>query len=150
MNPWRRTGFNPSVGILGVQARQRALGWCRISRFQSLGRDSGCSSLWTLPSVLEYTFVSIPRSGFWVFKLSHPLAFLGVSVSFNPSVGILGVQARLPYYLHVIVISFQSLGRDSGCSSQHTDGSGGQHHQVSIPRSGFWVFKRASDRNCSL
>ena len=37
--------------------------------------------------------VSIPRSGFWVFKPVIVLPGSSNCVSFNPSVGILGVQA---------------------------------------------------------
>ena len=87
--------------------------------FQSLGRDSGCSSQPGADTVLGEAEVSIPRSGFWVFKLSKRAALLpGLNTfqslgrdsgcssankstgagaagrSFNPSVGILGVQAR--------------------------------------------------------
>ena len=85
--------------------------------FQSLGRDSGCSSrqLWrvtgtrwsvSIPrsgfwvfkheppsSAMSDTSVSIPRSGFWVFKLCDLCLAVICYSSFNPSVGILGVQA---------------------------------------------------------
>ena len=64
--------------------------------------------------------VSIPRSGFWVFKLEKPLP---------------GTVQR-----H----RFQSLGRDSGCSSGNEPREERQGQDVSIPRSGFWVFKPAS------
>ena len=69
---------------------QRVIG---AYRFQSLGRDSGCSSL----------------EGDYETETSYH--------RFNPSVGILGVQAPQRY-------QFPRL-----------------HIQVSIPRSGFWVFK---------
>ena len=140
--------FNPSVGILGVQA-----GWCTYGKpgaswFQSLGRDSGCSSGPTgtresvtadsfNPSVgilgvqafgrrfvlAALRFVSIPRSGFWVFKpAGTPAKPAGCSW-------------------------FQSLGRDSGCSSFRVRRMSGSVVCVSIPRSGFWVFKPLS---CAL
>ena len=85
--------FNPSVGILGVQAPRRRLGTRTTRPFQSLGRDSGCSS----------------DAQEWV---------------------------------SAIVRKFQSLGRDSGCSSQHFGFGGFASDDVSIPRSGFWVFKQ--------
>ena len=87
--------FNPSVGILGVQATKKfhhmlegglfqslgrdsgcsSLTVCGLkvglALFQSLGRDSGCSSSWDVNGKATIPAVSIPRSGFWVFKLSH-------------------------------------------------------------------------------
>ena len=39
------------------------------AKFQSLGRDSGCSSTEDMVEKFEAWAVSIPRSGFWVFKL---------------------------------------------------------------------------------
>ena len=86
-------GFNPSVGILGVQA---------------LGTKGDSQVL---------SRVSIPQSGFWVFK--HILSRV-VSLelpSFNPSVGILGVQAKVLKVQPSRRRWFQSLSRDSGCSS---------------------------------
>ncbi len=62
-------------------------------------------------------YVSIPRSGFWVFKLCLPVLSSADHPRFNPSVGILGVQAR----------------------DLETANKALAH--VSIPRSGFWVFK---------
>ena len=134
--------------------------------FQSLGRDSGCSSEWQGASDEYVHSVSIPRSGFWVFKLepgTGPTGEATVSIprsgfwvfkpccrtstrgndlkfqslgrdsgcsstsrrwirlrkrqSFNPSVGILGVQARRTWWRNSRPGPFQSLGRDSGCSS---------------------------------
>ena len=111
--------FNPSVGILGVQASSVSSWKARWGSFQSLSRDSGCSSACWRRSSAWPTPVSIPQSGFWVFKPpARPRSRRGLW-SFNPSVGILGVQAfaflHLPFGVRV----------------------------VSIPQSGFWVFKRA-------
>ena len=91
------SSFNPSVGILGVQADGAIDDLVTLVEFQSLGRDSGCSSFAPVrpapaqvdcfnPSVgilgvqacsrnesfLVISIVSIPRSGFWVFKLRCP------------------------------------------------------------------------------
>ena len=89
----REPSFNPSVGILGVQA--------------------ACSEC-GLPF---YSLVSIPRSGFWVFKRPARPAATAATPRFNPSVGILGVQAALKDCNVGKKPLFQSLGRDSGCSS---------------------------------
>ena len=142
----------------------------RGSMFQSLGRDSGCSSLNRIMDGNVSLIVSIPRSGFWVFKRTEGKRGQTPTRGFNPSVGILGVQAPPERPEHALNPQFQSLGRDSGCSS-HQDGqtreterkfqslgrdSGcssptrptptGQAHAVSIPRSGFWVFKLIASR----
>ena len=112
------TGFNPSVGILGVQAPHRHSSRQPQNEFQSLGRDSGCSSLADRMVAYHVAVVSIPRSGFWVFKHGQDSH---------------GPQGRA---------GFQSLGRDSGCSSLHRRDGLAAAADVSIPRSGFWVFKR--------
>ena len=66
--PWG-TGFNPSVGILCVQ------------------------TLWAKAQELEAKVVSIPRSGFCVFRPSSSACCSVISCTcFNPSVGILCVQ----------------------------------------------------------
>ena len=120
----RRPGrsFNPSVGILGVQACASSYQTQRKWQFQSLGRDSGCSSRQHPQRQTRQPRVSIPRSGFWVFKQKRQQLDI----------------AKLR--------KFQSLGRDSGCSS----GSHGDNlvlwPTVSIPRSGFWVFKHHVQR----
>ena len=87
--------------------------------------------------------VSIPRSGFWVFKPALRAVLVSQSASFNPSVGILGVQAQSNVHLRYHHDLFQSLGRDSGCSSVDFYGRSFSEFAVSIPRSGFWVFKPA-------
>ena len=142
---WSWRSFNPSVGILGVQASSGGMRPQAMSEFQSLGRDSGCSSLQGRPDQL---------GDIW---------------RYNPSVGILGVQARCPSLETLPSTKFQSLGRDSGCSSLpdndkethplefqslgrdsgcSSDGAGALRRRrlpVSIPRSGFWVFKLRRD-----
>ena len=133
--------FNPSVGILSVQACElwRYLGQREV--FQSLGRDSGCSSeqYYIVPACAFV--VSIPRSGFWVFKLTGKTRQTRGKFGFNPSVGILGVQAPPILGETSEFYTFQSLGRDSGCSSISAKEDYAQGLEVSIPRSGFWVFK---------
>ena len=111
------TSFNPSVGILGVQA----------GRAPRPRRSEGT--------------VSIPRSGFWVFKPRNTPANVLLYGSFNPSVGILGVQAEYGDLAPGTSWQFQSLGRDSGCSSPKGTPCRAWAMPVSIPRSGFWVFK---------
>ena len=86
--------------------------------------------------------VSIPRSGFWVFKRQSAALSSRPLTRFNPSVGILGVQAAIASSISRLANEFQSLGRDSGCSSRSSSATGRMVGQVSIPRSGFWVFKR--------
>ena len=85
--------------------------------FQSLGRDSGCSSGDDYQPAICFLAVSIPRSGFWVFKLVDETGRILAGNRFNPSVGILGVQAERLSFPHGDLVLFQSLGRDSGCSS---------------------------------
>ena len=168
--------FNPSVGILGVQAATPARLPHHGDRFQSLGRDSGCSSGEIRHGKRLALQVSIPRSGFWVFKqfLVHLrqqcLQFQSLgrdsgcssssqtsersvcTLSFNPSVGILGVQATPADVEQGRSHWFQSLGRDSGCSSSTSPPCRSCAALVSIPRSGFWVFKQqvgtAPERRC--
>ena len=114
--------------------------------FQSLGRDSGCSSDSGWRGDVSSARVSIPRSGFWVFKRRRRWPPRRRPASFNPSVGILGVQAWLAIKASSGNVEFQSLGRDSGCSSEVTPDVLDQLVQVSIPRSGFWVFKLDLDK----
>ena len=110
--------FNPSVGILGVQAHDKMI------------------------KALLQSHVSIPQSGFWVFKpFPVPLPQRRPS-RFNPSVGILGVQAATMRVHRASPNTFQSLSRDSGCSSQRTGSGRRRRNTVSIPQSGFWVFKQ--------
>ena len=113
-------GFNPSVGILGVQAgqaggtaAQRASGASFNPSVGILGVQAAAVRGAGDPSRI----VSIPRSGFWVFKLGPSCPRPRRRRGFNPSVGILGVQATMPISTPNHSSGFQSLGRDSGCSS---------------------------------
>ena len=142
-----RRSFNPSVGILGVQAVDQNDYSGSVGVFQSLSRDSGCSSPYVCRGKSVGRGVSIPRSGFWVFKPVERRFNLISQICFNPSVGILGVQARQQQPGAAADPQFQSLGRDSGCSSSWDWLARKRSLVVSIPRSGFWVFKRSG---CSL
>ena len=141
--------FNPSVGILGVQAASFRPQSLSISLFQSLGRDSGCSSQAISIVAIIVSIVSIPRSGFWVFKPSSCGGSQPELPRFNPSVGILGVQASSAVRPAFVSPLFQSLGRDSGCSSKRVGGGLSGGVAVSIPRSGFWVFKLKTKGKCN-
>jgi len=91
------TGFNPSVGILFIQApKVSGLAICRMT-FQSLGRDSVHSSARGMRIHPHYKTVSIPRSGFCSFKLEITGCGMLPSRCFNPSVGILFIQASLAF-----------------------------------------------------
>jgi len=65
-----------------------------LQRFQSLGRDSVHSSRNFPLHRATYHPVSIPRSGFCSFKLESSLNTVPGWTSFNPSVGILFIQAE--------------------------------------------------------
>ena len=85
--------FNPSVGILFIQAGEREMGCCGGGRFQSLGRDSVHSSMSSHKDRIRSQLVSIPRSGFCSFKLGARPGTMKSWYGFNPSVGILFIQA---------------------------------------------------------
>jgi len=113
------TRFNPSVGILFIQATVltggpgtgktfQSLGrdsvhssesvlahWTEHWKFQSLGRDSVHSSLRQAMKYRAQYLVSIPRSGFCSFKHRPRDLQRDEEGRFNPSVGILFIQARL-------------------------------------------------------
>ena len=67
---------------------------CGISRatFQSLNRDSGCSDITTYGGEKPSWFVSIPQSGFWLFRPDRLYKCDALDFRFNPSIGILVVQ----------------------------------------------------------
>ena len=133
--------FNPSVGILFIQACINAgvgtaLGKVSIPRsgFCSFKRGAGRGPAGS-------AIVSIPRSGFCSFKplvgpllpvaqlrfnpsvgilfIQAPLCALQQYCGrcFNPSVGILFIQARTISDSGAGIFAFQSLGRDSVHSS---------------------------------
>ncbi len=110
-------GFNPSVGILGVQAHCTPATTSALAMFQSLSRDSRRSSQKFVDHLQLPCPVSIPQSGFSAFKPEVRRPPPAAMSRFNPSVGILGVQAfsrpadQRPY------ATFQSLSRDSRRSS---------------------------------
>ncbi len=85
-----------------------------ISRFQSLGRDSGG---WDVERLLrpgtDDPFQSLGRdSGGW--DNGRPEEFIMVAIRFNPSVGIQVVGTGGAGCNQGAAYSFQSLGRDSG------------------------------------
>ncbi len=85
--------FNPSVGILWVQASRNDTISHKGRGFQSLSRDSMGSGFILVPYHEWAVFVSIPQSGFYGFRRMRAQAGSCPSASFNPSVGILWVQA---------------------------------------------------------
>ena len=166
----RTRSFNPSVGMAGVQARSSLILATTAWMFQSLSRDGGGSSARTVqPSSNRMVFQSLSRDG----GGSSPTPSRPGSTghSFNPSVGMAGVQAPLPLQDRIIPLKFQSLSRDGGGSSRirgggasrctlfqslSRDGGGSstitnitisQGLAVSIPQSGWRGFKRGSASN---
>ena len=133
--------------------------------FQSLGRDSVHSSVAVEVAVARVADVSIPRSGFCSFKLGIVRPPSARMNRFNPSVGILFIQALCFEKAATNLVRFQSLGRDSvhssfpsGCGPPMNElfqslGRDSVHSScnllraeivprlVSIPRSGFCSFK---------
>ena len=134
--------------------------------FQSLGRDSVHSSPANRLLATGREIVSIPRSGFCSFKPDIRARRVPMQYGFNPSVGILFIQAAIisasndisigfqslgrdsvhssvaREFVRVGWVSFQSLGRDSVHSSQFDSFAEICNDAVSIPRSGFCSFKR--------
>jgi len=90
--------------------------------FQSLGRDSVHSSGEDLGEAVASTSVSIPRSGFCSFKLGALFSAMFDAYGFNPSVGILFIQALCAAQAKFRGLAFQSLGRDSVHSSSTVNG----------------------------
>ena len=168
MRPHDASGcFNPSVGILFIQAYVPDTYADVVGRFQSLGRDSVHSSGAESGYGRPLSLVSIPRSGFCSFKPIAIALIMNVEQCFNPSVGILFIQAPFKSFGREHSAVFQSLGRDSvhssstgrvsktrihsqfqslGRDSVHSSFRGRfwqpGDRQVSIPRSGFCSFKR--------
>ena len=161
-----RFGFNPSIGILVVQTKRQAALGKESKRFQSLNRDSGCSDcarghtcaaafssfnpsigilvVQTRPIIDGQTgheSVSIPQSGFWLFRPVTLQFQAGGKGGFNPSIGILVVQTIFSSSDSPFLRQFQSLNRDSGCSDHSGRGTEKEKNMVSIPQSGFWLFR---------
>ncbi len=86
-------GFNPSVGMAGVQARGVVGDSPGNNQFQSLSRDGGGSSFERVLLAVVDAFVSIPQSGWRGFKRDRVSTIEKDWSSFNPSVGMAGVQA---------------------------------------------------------
>ena len=143
-------------GALNVRVSIPRSGFCSFKLYH-------CRRQWCLNGV------SIPRSGFCSFKptpISLPISNLAC---FNPSVGILFIQAPVLSTVDTAIKGFQSLGRDSvhsswtsqlskdfngqfqslGRDSVHSSGARYRDDRiclpVSIPRSGFCSFKRQSN-----
>jgi len=108
--------------------------------FQSLGRDSVCSYLANPLCAKKQRTVSIPRSGFCLFILQRRTPAPHLTLSFNPSVGILFVHTQIPRRYRSLQSMFQSLGRDSVCSYRAKLAELTGTIGVSIPRSGFCLF----------
>ena len=111
-------GFNPPVGIGGLQASSPCPRDRATPRFQSPCRD-------------------------W-WPSSHPavLALETHQRRFNPPVGIGGLQASFPSLPHPILTLFQSPCRDWWPSSRTRITTMPQMRGVSIPLSGLVAFKR--------
>ena len=138
--------FKPgAVGVVDVGGKT----------FQSLGRDSVHSSLHSRRVEDTARAVSIPRSGFCSFKPFAHISPRQAPPCFNPSVGILFIQASSLRPSHKGRREFQSLGRDSVHSSRMESAVTEVDMLVSIPRSGFCSFKphqchRHEYRYCSF
>jgi len=116
---WHRcVSFNPSVGILFIQARTVFSRLAGSDMFQSLGRDSVHSSRATMvPSKVSDVFQSLGRDSVHS-SVVLLLDFVRPPPRFNPSVGILFIQASAVMSIAPDGTVFQSLGRDSVHSSQ--------------------------------
>jgi len=112
----RRTGFNPSFGILLIQTYLR-----QVCSRDSLGFNPSFGILliqteWTEQEEPVVASVSIPRSGFCSFRPPSLLARGESCTCFNPSFGILLIQTRAARRRLVLFPRFQSLVRDSAHS----------------------------------
>ena len=123
--PVRPGGFNPSVGILGVQAPQATFLQTNQLSFNPsvgiLGVQAGAGDSYWQAS----TSVSIPRSGFWVFKLTYGEFKPWLNSVSIPRSGFWVFKLNKLKLLTVAIL-------------------------VSIPRSGFWVFKLRRPRRLGL
>ena len=107
----------------------------------SIPRSGFCSFKHTWdPTIARYRDVSIPRSGFCSFKLISPTLPAQENTSFNPSVGILFIQAL--FNAITSIDCAVSIPRSGFCSFKPgTPRSPALYEIVSIPRSGFCSFK---------
>ena len=162
-------GFNLLGEILFVQATATTEAWRSLSQFQSLGRDSVCSSFHRLSPPLFSLYVSISWARFCLFKLYYappPLQIQPVSISwarfclfkpawqaicagqgasFNLLGEILFVQAGRQRISESGRFRFQSLGRDSVCSSPAWQPTRSSSLFVSISWARFCLFKHEYD-----
>ena len=112
--------------------------------FQSLNRDSGCSdrAIYCRPMGTEK--VSIPQSGFWLFRPTLLEASPHCTVGFNPSIGILVVQTSNNNERDIALEG--SFNPSIGILVVQTVGYVVVEtvpEVVSIPQSGFWLFRLA-------
>ena len=118
----RTKSFNPSIGILVVRTG------------------------FTLPSPTRRRCFN-PSIGILVVRTGQGrlIQILG-EAGFNPSIGILVVRTGVNNAASRLRCLFQSLDRDSGCSDLHPADHLPIVGEVSIPRSGFWLFGPAKTR----
>ena len=109
--------------------------------FQSLGRDSVCSSMQRLTAPRYEFQVSISWARFCLFKRGSDRGYTASTACFNLLGEILFVQALLPQCAMALGCRFQSLGRDSVCSSRQEKKSLKQRGTVSISWARFCLFK---------
>ena len=156
--------FNPSVGILFIQAFLQRRQYQSWREFQSLGRDSVHSSPRPADrAASRRVFQSLGRDSVHSSRRSAGAgarikgfqslgrdsvhsSFVSAALRrsrdrFNPSVGILFIQATIPVRYGNVLGLFQSLGRDSVHSSFNAVMRRELKAEVSIPRSGFCSFK---------
>ena len=157
--------FNPSVGMAGVQALPRLApgclirhvsipqsGWRGFKHKDNHAHDhnrtvsipqSGWRGFKRADALTESTDmdVSIPQSGWRGFKPIDRLMVAECAYSFNPSVGMAGVQADSDQRSDRSIVKFQSLSRDGGGSSSIRSSYRRSCSRVSIPQSGWRGFK---------
>ena len=123
-----RDSFNPSVGILFIQAQHHRSAGYLSPMFQSLGRDSVHSSA-TRHGQRPVNASFNPSVGILFIQARRGAGPILQRYGFNPSVGILFIQALSLSACHTLILSFQSLGRDSVHSSIATIWRTGEKRQ---------------------
>ena len=113
-------GFNLLGEILFVQARATTPPKRSLMAFQSLGRDSVCSSCVSSNDFGSGIFVSISWARFCLFKHPDKNTLQQSMQGFNLLGEILFVQAFVSVPIDFLYCMFQSLGRDSVCSSEES------------------------------
>ncbi len=142
-------GFNPSVGMAGVQARTGATATSGTVWFQSLSRDGGGSSLGDVRLDVDQGLGFNPSVGMagvqaWLISQSS----MGVVVSI-PQSGWRGFKRGTKMVIMDYKYKFQSLSRDGGGSSRAHFRRVRAADRVSIPQSGWRGFKPRSAWTCS-